>query len=66
MRALRRSIAAFLLVWFLPACATYQTTDLAPQEEHVDHCTQAESFGGNAPSSTLIGLPVGGLEWKGD
>lgn len=32
MRALRRPIAAFLLMWFLAACSTYQTTDLAPQE----------------------------------
>jgi hypothetical protein len=32
MRTLRRPVAAFLFVWFLPACSTYQTTDLAPQE----------------------------------
>jgi len=28
----RRLIAIVLLAWFLPACSSFQTTDLAPQE----------------------------------
>jgi hypothetical protein len=33
MRLARRPIALLLLVWFLPACATYQPTELAPHEK---------------------------------
>ena len=32
MRQLRRAIAFLLLVWLLPGCSTYRTTDLTPQE----------------------------------
>ena len=31
MRSLRRPIAALLLVWYLPACTSFQPTDVAPQ-----------------------------------
>jgi hypothetical protein len=37
MRPARRPIALLLLVWFLPTCATYQTTELAPHEAVVGH-----------------------------
>ena len=32
MRPLRRPIACLLLVWYLPACTSYKTTAVAPQE----------------------------------
>ena len=32
MRTFRRPIAYLMMLWYLPACTSYRTTDLSPQE----------------------------------
>jgi hypothetical protein len=74
MRLLRRPIAFLLLVWFLPACSTYRTTDLTPQEAvagqkivRVVATPEDEAIELNAPwvrADSIGGITSTGSDWS--
>ena len=53
MRMLRRPIAYLLLVLYVPACTSYRTTNLAPQEAVADEGTVVVTVTNGAGTETL-------------